>query len=134
VAQTGQPDVFLLSIVGPRNTQGDSPAGTVIPRSTQGPPESSPREDDLNPVATIGPGAGPTTTTAIETYRLVGNGGLDLRAQVGHMLEVKGEVQRTSADAPGGGAAAPTGDLLVESARQLADECPRTQGERTTAP
>ncbi len=125
VAQTGQPDVFLLSIVEPRKTQEGGAPGTVVPQSTQGPAESSPRETGLNPVSTIGPGAGPTTTTEIQTYRMIGSGGVDLRSAVGRMIEVEGEVEEVPEDRPRGGAASPIGELRVTSARRLADECPR---------
>jgi hypothetical protein len=125
VAQTGQPDVFLLSVVEPRNKQEDLPAGTAVSRTTPGLPESTPRDSELNPVSTLGPGSGPTTTTKIETYRLVGNGGLDLRAQVGRMLEVIGDVQRTPGEGPDRATPSPIGELHVRSARQLADGCPR---------
>jgi hypothetical protein len=140
VAQTGQPDVFLLSIVQPRDAQANSPAGSAVP---QGNESSAPVEQGTNrnaPVATggvgspaeaaaagtgTGPGSGPTTTARIETYRLTGTGGLDLRAHVGRTIEVTGSVQELPGDRRIDGTTQLMGELHVASARPVADECVR---------
>jgi hypothetical protein len=132
VAQTGQPDVFLLSVAVPRDAQFGSPAGTVVPQPSRSPdvPQSAgpaPTGGNRGGItsetppagASSGPGAGPTSTTKIDTYRLVGSGGLNLQAHVGHTIEVKGSRRTLS------GSSVLAGELHVESARAIAAECLR---------
>ena len=98
VAQTGQPDLFLLSVAAPRDAQINSPSGTPLPRDGQAGASAAERASPSGPVATSGgatrsrspsagassaPGAGPTTTTKIATYRLVGARAADMAAHVG---------------------------------------------------
>ena len=144
VAQTGQPDVFLLSVAEPRDAQVNAPPGTALPRDGRAGASAGEAVDRSSPVPTAGastpapgssqpareassgqgPAAGPTTTTRIATYRLVGARARDVAAHVGGLVEVTGSIQeppnQTQQDTQ-----QINGEFQVASARQLAKDCVR---------
>jgi hypothetical protein len=77
------------------------------------------------PAGSVGlPGDGPDAVTKIVTYNLVGSGGMDMSAHVGHTVEIVGDVQ----DLPESSRAQDDPDILmrqlrVTSARHVADHC-----------
>ena len=140
VAQTGQPDLFLLSVATPRDAQINSPSGTPLPRDGQAGASAAQGASPSGPVATSGgatpssspsaggassgPGAGPTTTTRIATYRLVGARAAAMAAHVGGTVEVTGSIQ----ELPSRGQPDTqeiNGEFQVESARPVAKDCVR---------
>ena len=139
VAQTGQPDLFLLSVAVPRDAQTNSPSGTPVPHDDRVGASAAQGATPSGPVATSGgatpgnsasagassgPGAGPTTTTKIATYRLVGAGAADMAAHVGGTVEVTGSIQ----ELPSRGqpdAEQINGEFQVESARPVSKDCVR---------
>lgn len=123
VGQTGNPDVFVVAVAMARKAHAGAPPGTVVPQKSQLPPGSPPPERPR--VATVGPpGDGADPTTRIDSYLLVGNGGLDLRKHVGHTINIVGDVQEipesTRVVAKTEGALR---ELHVKSARHVADNC-----------
>jgi hypothetical protein len=140
IAQTGQPGVFLLSVAEARDAQVNTPPGTALPRPdgagitvTQGVNPSDPVPTSGGPGpgtspptagASSKPGAGPTTTTKISTYRLVGGRAGDMAAYVGATMEVTGSIQELPSQAPQDTQQI-NGEFQVESARPLAKECVR---------
>jgi hypothetical protein len=115
VSPTAAPDVFVLAVSQGRDFTAGEPAGTPIPQKSELPGGVA---APIPPVpATSGtPGGGPTPTTAIATYTLDGDGGTDLRAHVGHTVEVAGHSTRE----PEGQI---PGRLSVTSVRHLSEFC-----------
>jgi hypothetical protein len=124
VSQTGQPDEFVFAVATARKAHAEAPPGTVVPQRSPLPPGSpSPRSEP--PVGTVGPpGGGETPTTKIESYRLEGDGGLNLREHVGHTIEIVGDVKEPpEARRSSGEATGEMRDLRVRSATHIADHC-----------
>ena len=123
VGQTGEPGVFLLTVSQGRDATAGAPAGTVVPQSPTQLPPGVPRPEPR--VATEGlPGKGPDPIHRTESYRLVGSGGLELEAHVGHTIEVSGELdQPPQAQRPAGYREELFPELRVKTARHLAPEC-----------
>jgi hypothetical protein len=121
IGPTSDPNLFVLSVAEGRDfTTGES-AGVPIPRKSEL-PENAPPPIPPVTVTTGTPGGGPTPTTKIVTYRLVGDGGQDLDALVSHTVEVLGTRE------PDGGEGSSPGELAqpslyVTSIRDLADRC-----------
>lgn len=124
IGPTGQPDVFVFAVAEARNAHAGDPPGTVVPQKSPLPP-GSPSPKSAPPVATVGtPGGGPTPTTRIESYRLEGTGGLNLRDHVGHTVEIVGDVVEVPESRRASGQSEEAMRALrVNSARHLAEHC-----------
>jgi hypothetical protein len=114
----GRPDAFLLGVSWPE-TAGTPAAGTALPPEPPTPTgvPLSPGVPESPPVAGTGepPRAGTTPLTDIETYVLVGSGGLSLGDHVGHTVEITGRLERLE------GQEFPR--LHVSSARHVSAQC-----------
>ena len=123
IGSTALPDRFVLSISKGRNATFGDPPGTIVPQPAPLPPGSPPPVPP--PIGSVGlPGDGPDAVTKIVTYNLVGSGGLDMSAHVGHTVEISGDVQ----EIPESQRAQEDADVLmrqlrVVSARHVADHC-----------
>jgi hypothetical protein len=70
------------------------------------------------------PGDGPDAVTKIVTYNLVGQGGLDMNAHLGHTVEIVGDIEEIpEAQRVSGAAKNVVRQLHVVSARHVADHC-----------
>jgi hypothetical protein len=70
------------------------------------------------------PGDGADAVTKIVTYNLVGSGGIDMSAHIGHTVEIVGDVAEFSeAQRASKAPSVVTGQLHVTSARHIADRC-----------
>lgn len=107
--------LFVLSVAEGRDFTTEESPGTTIPQKSEL-PEGAPPPIPPVPATTGTPGGGPTATTKIVTYTLIGDAGKDLSALVGHTLEVTGAPYRE----PEGHA---PGELTVTAIRDLADTC-----------
>ena len=122
IGPTGLADRFVLSVAEGRSATYGDPPGTVVP-------QASPLPSGLPPTATsrgsVGlPGDGPDAVTKIVTYNLVGNGGLDMGAHLGHTVEIRGDIQEIpEAQRASGEAKHLVRQLHVASARHISDQC-----------
>ncbi len=123
IGPTGQPDRFILSVAEGRSATYGDPPGTPVPQPGALPPGSPPPA--APPAGSVGlPGDGPDATTKIVTYNLIGAGGLDMKAHVGHTVEIVGDIQELpEAQRASGEAKNLVRQLRVTSARHVANEC-----------
>ena len=123
VGATSQPDRFVFSVSKGRNATYGDPPGTIVPQPAPLPPGSPPPVTP--PAGSVGlPGDGADAITRIATYNLVGDGGLDLAAHVGHTVQIVGDLE----EIPEAERASPGSDTLmrqlrVTSATHVSDEC-----------
>jgi hypothetical protein len=125
VQATGQPGMFLLSVSRHQTEGTPPPAGEPNPRpgSSPLPPSTAGRS---SPATLPRPGAEPRPevgawTLETDVYRLIGDGGLDLRAHLGSSIEVTGTLNATPEGT--GGDRPVNGSITVRSASVVADEC-----------
>jgi hypothetical protein len=116
--QTGEQDVFALSVSHVEERE-PRPAGSPVPLepTTPGGVPLAGGTPEQPPVAGTGepPVAGGMPLTRLETYVLIGSGGLAMADYVGQTIEVTGALQRTEdQEFP---------RLHVSSARHVAAEC-----------
>lgn len=140
VTRTSDPEVFVFAVPGDvlRTVRGIGEGRPVPPGSDAGPapatpPTAVPPEDPVRPpLEPQGRYATPTVRNV--TYRLEGDGGADLRAMVGHTIEVTGMLPTEgypSGDLPEATGTAGADDrdpaltpLHVRSVRFVTDGCP----------
>jgi hypothetical protein len=123
IGATGQPDRFVFSVSKGRSATYGDPPGTIVPQPAPLPPGSPPPVTP--PAGSVGlPGDGADAVTRIETYNLVGNGGIDLTTHVGHTVEIVGDVEEIpEAERASRGTVTLMRQLRVASARHLSEEC-----------
>ena len=124
IGPTGLPNRFVLSVSEGRNATYGDPPGTIVPQPAALPPGAPP--PITPPAGSIGlPGDGADSVTKIVAYNLIGNGGLNLNAHIGHTVEIVGDVQELpEADRVSRGEADKLmRQLQVGSARHVADQC-----------
>ena len=120
IGPTADPQQFILSALEGRDFTTGEPPGTPIPRKSELPEGAPPPLPPIT-VTTGTPGGGPTPTTKVVTYRLVGDGGINLLNHVGHTVEVLGTQEPASANGAASNDVTPP--LYVTSVRVLADHC-----------
>lgn len=122
IGPTGEADRFILSVAEGRSATFGDPPGTIVPQASPLPPGSPP---PATPRGSVGlPGDGPDAVTKIVTYTLVGSGGLDMGAHLGHTVEVTGDIQEIpEAQRASGEAKNLVRQLHVVSARHVSDHC-----------
>jgi hypothetical protein len=123
IGPTNLPDRFILSVAEGRNATYGAPPRTPVPEPGPPPPASHPRRQP--PLGSVGlPGDGPDPITKIVTYNLVGEGGLDMNAHVGHTVEIVGDVQEIpEVERAAGKGSEFVRQLHVTTARHVADHC-----------
>ena len=119
IGPTADPNTFIVSVAEGRDFTTGEPAGTPIPQKSEL-PEGAPPPNPPVTVTSGTPGGGPTPTTKILTYRLLGDGGKNLREHVGHTVEILGTLEQPDDRPP---STVSAGTLVVTSLRDLADYC-----------
>jgi hypothetical protein len=123
IGSTALPDRFVLSISKGRIATFGDPPGTFVPQPAPLPPGSPPPVQP--PAGSVGlPGDGPDAVTKIVTFNLIGSGGMNMDAHIGHTVEILGDVQ----EIPEAMSAQNESDTLMRqlrvlSARHVSDEC-----------
>jgi hypothetical protein len=119
IGPTGSDNTFVLSVAEPRDFTTERKRGPIPQKSEL--PEGAPLPIPPITVTSGTPGGGPTATTHIVTYTLVGDGGRNLRELIGHTVEVLGSPSNEN-DAQRGSRQS-VDSLYVTSLRDLADYC-----------
>jgi len=120
IGPTADRDTYVLSVAEGRDFTTGEPPGTPIPRMSEL-PEGAPPPIPPVTVTSGTPGGGPTPTTKIVTYTLIGE---DLHQYVGHTVEVVGRSERDSNETNNRSSARERSELLyITSIRDVAGHC-----------
>lgn len=120
IGPTADADRYVLSVAEGRDFTTGEPPGTPIPRISKL-PEGAPPPIPPVTVTNGTPGGGPTPTTKIVTYRLIGD---DLHQYVGHTVEVLGRSEPDNNQNNNRSSGTERSELLyITAIRDVADHC-----------